>query len=486
MAKMFIAGEWVDAYSGKTADAVNPSTGQLIETFPLGDREDARRAIDAADVGSEKAASMPAHARSRILLKVAEIMERHIDEMARLISLNVGKPVVDAELEVKRAALTFTFAAEEAKRLYGETIPLDAYPLPPGNENRFAFTKRDPVGVVAAISPFNFPLNLLAHKVAPAIAAGNSVVAKPPSDGPLPAIKLAEYFTTAGLPAGVYNVVTGPGSTVGDEIVSSLKVAAISFTGDTSTGRTISEKAARTNKKLILELGGHDPMIILDDSDVAKAAQNATLGVFTYSGQVCTATKRIIIHEGVFDRFRREFVKSVSSLKVGDPLDRTVNVGPVINLRALEKIGGLVGEAVERGASVASGGSRLQDGNFGRGFFYAPTILEDVTPEMKISQEEIFGPVAPLITVSSDEQAVQVANGTIYGLQAAVFSNNLKRALKIALRIRAGAVLINDRNNLRWDNAPFGGVKQSGLGREGVRYAIAELTEPKLIVMNLE
>ncbi len=486
MAQMFIEGKWVDSESRETLKAVNPATSETLDTFPRGTREDARRAIDAAFAAKSKAEEMSAWERSKILYKVAQLLEQHSSEMSRLIALNVGKPIADSEAETARAVLVLTFAAEEAKRLYGQTIPLDSHPFPPGNKNRLGFTLREPIGVVGAISPFNFPLNLLLHKVAPAIAAGNTVVAKPPSDGPLPGITIAKLFEEAGLPPGILNVVTGSGSEVGMEIVESSKVDAISFTGDTGTGRLIAEKAAATNKRTILELGGHDPMLILDDADLEKAAKAAAVGVFGYSGQVCTATKRLIVENAAKDRFVKVFSEVVRNLKVGNPLERTTNVGPVINQSGLDKIQDLVGDALDDGAVLVEGGKRLDSTEYSRGFFFAPTLLDKVSPDMQIAQKEIFGPVAPVIRADDDSDAVAKANSTVYGLQASIFTTNMARGLKLAKKIKVGAVLINDRTNVRWDNAPFGGIKRSGLGREGVSLAITELTELKFVVANLD
>jgi acyl-CoA reductase-like NAD-dependent aldehyde dehydrogenase len=482
---MFIDGGWVDAEGSGTMAVLNPSNQEVLATVPRGGRQDAGRAIDAAVEARERAEAMTAYERSRVLLKVAGLLEQHSAEMASAIARNVGKPITDAEAETARGVVTLTFAAEEAKRLFGQTIPLDAYQFPPGNQNRLGFTLREPIGVVGAISPFNFPLNLLLHKVAPALAAGNTVVVKPPSEGPLPALLIAKMFEEAGLPRGVLNVVLGPGGEVGDEIVSSGKVNAISFTGDTDTGRAIAERAAATNKRVILELGGHNPLIVLDDAKVVNAVSSALTGTFSYAGQVCTATRRIILSERVKERFLTQFEEAVGTLRVGDPMDRTTSVGPVISPRALEKIDGLVKDASGKGARVRLGGSRITTGELSRGNYYAPTILEGVAGGMEIAQKEVFGPVSAVMEATSDDEAVELANNTIYGLQASIYTSDLARGIRLAKRIKAGAVMINDRTNLRWDNAPFGGVKRSGMGREGVNLAIEELTELKFVVANL-
>jgi lactaldehyde dehydrogenase len=483
--QMYIDGMWVDAEDSATMAVINPANQQVLVTVPKGGRQDARRAIDAAVQARGKAESMTAYERSRILLKVANLLEQNAEEMAKLIARNVGKPIADSEAETARGVLTLTFAAEEAKRIYGQTIPLDSHPFPLGNQNRLGFTIREPVGVVGAISPFNFPLNLLLHKVAPALAAGNTVVVKPPSDGPLPALALAGFFEEAGLPKGILNVVLGPGSEVGDEMINSGKVDAVSFTGDTETGRGIAEKAARTNKKVILEMGGHNPLIVLDDAKVVNAVNSALLGTFSYAGQVCTATRRIILSERIKERFLTQFEEAVETLSVGDPLDRATSIGPVINARSLEKIDSMVRDASEKGAKVRMGGSRLTRGELANGYYYAPTILDGVAGGMEIAQKEVFGPVSAFMMASSDDEAVEMANGTTYGLQASIYTSDLARGIRLAKRVKAGGVMINDRTNLRWDNAPFGGIKGSGMGREGVSYAIGELTELKFIVANL-
>lgn len=483
--QMYIDGMWVDSEAAATLDVVNPANQEVLARIPRASREDADRAIDAALEAKDRAAEVPAHERSRILLKVASLLEQNSKEMALMIARNVGKPLLDAEAETARAVLTLTFAAEEAKRIYGQTIPLDAHSFPPGNQNRLAFTIREPVGVVAAISPFNFPLNLLMHKVAPAIAAGNTVVAKPPSDGPLPALIVAKFFEEAGLPRGFLNIVVGPGEVVGDEIVTSPKVNAVSFTGDSETGRQISEKAARTNKKVILELGGHNPMIVLDDADVGAAVSSAVSGTFVYSGQVCTATRRIILADTIRDKFVSHFEQEVEKLKVGDPVERTTNVGPVINHRSIEKIERLVEDARSKGAVTKTGGERLVESEYSRGNFYAPTVLDEVDSGMEIASKEIFGPVAAIMRSVPEEKFADLANSTVYGLQASIYTSNLARGIKLAKKVKAGAVLINDKTSLRWDNAPFGGVKMSGMGREGVNLAVGELTDLKFIVANL-
>ena len=403
--------------------------------------------------------------------------------MARRIAREVGKPITDARTEVDRAAGVFDLAADEIRHLTGETYPADAYPLPPGNERRLLFTLRDPVGVVVAIGPFNFPLNLLTHKIAPALAAGNPVVAKPTSSAPFTAVGLAEHAAAVGLPAGVLNLVLGPGGAVGNTLVEDPRTRLVTFTGSTEVGKGIAERAARHAKRLILELGGLDPFLVLEDAPLDVAAAAAVRGAFAYSGQVCTASKRILVSEKIADDFVQRFVERVKALRIGPALEESTQVGPVINGRAIERLDRLVGDAKERNATLLVGGGRLGGSE---GHFYRPTVLDNVPPEARVAQEEPFGPVAPILRFSDEKEALEIANGTSYGLQAAVYTNDLRKAFTLARKIRAGGVHINDPTNLRWDALPFGGVRESGLGREGVRSAMHEMTEVKLVSVNYD
>ena len=482
---MLIGGRWVQAESGRTMPVTNPATGRAVAEVPLGSREDAREAIDAANAARRKIAKLSAYERYRFLQRTAQLIEQNQEDLARTISIEAGKPIRDSRVEVRRAVVTFTSAAEESKRIFGEVFQPDAYPLPPGNENRLAFSIREPVGVVVGISPFNFPLNLLCHKVAPALAAGNAVIAKPTSETPLVALRLGEMLMEAGCPPGAINVVTGPGSTVGNELVENPGTDLVTFTGSTETGVGIYQLAAKRNKRVILEMGGMDPLIVLDDSDLQRAAQAASRACFGLSGQVCTASKRLIALEKIADKFTRMLTNIVEGFNVGDPLDEKTDVGPVINEPSLDRIRKLVTEAVDEGAKTTTGGRRMTDKAHRDGYYYEPTVLRDVTGEMRLLREEPFGPLGPVQTVEDDEAAIEAANSTIYGLQSSIYTEDIGRALRIAREIRAGGVMINDPTTLRFDNMPFGGVKMSGLGREGVRYAVQEMTEVKLINVNL-
>jgi len=405
------------------------------------------------------------------------------EAIARIIATEVGKPIVDARVEVDRAAGVFDLAADEVRHLGGESFPADAYALPSGNEHRFLFTVRDPIGVVVAIGPFNFPLNLLTHKVAPALAAGNPVVAKPTSSAPFTALKLAEHARAVGLPRGVLNIVLGPGAAVGNTLVEHPATRLVTFTGSTEVGKGIAERAVRHAKRIILEMGGLDPFIVLEDAPIDVAVANAVRGAFSYAGQVCTASKRILVADPIAADFAKQFGARVAALKVGPALDESTQVGPVIDAAALDRLDGLVRDATERHAHVLTGGGRVERS---AGTFYRPTVLDQVPPEARVAQEEPFGPVSPILRFRDEDDAIRIANGTSYGLQAAVYTNDLRRAFSIARRIRAGGVHINDPTNLRWDALPFGGVRESGLGREGVRYAMQEMTEVKLISVNYD
>jgi succinyl-CoA reductase len=394
----------------------------------------------------------------------------------------VGKPIVDARIEADRAAGVFALAAEEIRLLTGESYPADAYERPPGNEHRFLFSVRDPIGVVVAIGPFNFPLNLLCHKVAPALAAGNPVVAKPTSAAPFTGLRLAQLLADAGLPKGVLNMVVGPGGNVGDVLVEHARTRLVTFTGSTQVGTSIAERAGRHAKRVILEMGGMDPFVVLEDAPMAATVEAAVRGIFSYSGQVCTASKRFLVDERVADEFARAFAAATRQLKVGPATDESTQVGPLIDAAAVDRVGYLVADAQERSAKVLTGGTRPPDRTEGN--FYLPTVLDAVPEDARVVHEEPFGPVAPIVRFASEDDAIRIANGTPYGLQAAVYTRDISRGFSLAKRIRAGGVHINDPTNLRWDALPFGGVKESGLGREGLRYAMEEMTEVKLISVN--
>ncbi|HYA70628.1 MAG TPA: aldehyde dehydrogenase family protein [Thermoplasmata archaeon] len=477
---LFIGGEWRPPASGKYVSVVDPSTGRPIGEAPVASAEEARAAVEAAAAAEESWGATPGHLRAKILRDAAARLRDDRETMARLIASEVGKPIVDSRVEVDRAVGVYELAAEEIRQLTGESFPADAYERPPGNEQRFLFTVRDPIGVVVAIGPFNFPLNLLSHKIAPALAAGNPVVAKPTSAAPFTALRLAEHLEAAGVPRGVLNVVVGPGRTVGDTLVEHPRTRLVTFTGSTEVGKGIAEKAGRSAKRVILEMGGMDPFIVLDDAPLDVAVPAAARGAFGYSGQVCTASKRFLVQDSIAERFARSLAERATRLKVGPALEESTEVGPLIDSASVTRMEELVADARDHSAKVLTGGSRPE----GPGSFFRPTVMDEVPEDARVAQEEPFGPLAPVLRFHDIDDAVRIANATPYGLQSAVYTRDLVRGFALAKRIRAGGVHLNDPTTLRWDALPFGGVKESGLGREGLRYAMQEMTEVKLISVN--
>ena len=375
-------------------------------------------------------------------------------------------------VELDRSIETLKLAAEEAKRIYGESVPLDAGL---NGKGFFAFTQRLPLGVVAAITPFNYPLNLTIHKIAPAIACKNTVIVKPPTEAPLTVMKFCELLNEE-FPDGVVNVITGYGSEIGDYLVCSPEIDKISFTGSVTTGLMISQKAGM--KKVTLELGGNDPLVVLKDADIEKAVKGVINGAFLNAGQVCMGVKRIIVEEEIADEFAKKLVGETEKLVMGNPLDKTTTLGTLISEKAAMQVEQTVDMAVKEGAKILTGGKR-------EGAFYEATVIDNVKPDMDLVVNETFGPVAPIIRVKSLDEAIEVANDTEYGLQAGVFTSDYSAAMRCANEIEAGTVFINKQSTFRTDNMPFGGFKNSGVGKEGIKYAVEEMTKTKLIGLNL-
>jgi len=467
----------------RTYDLINPATEEIIEKISLATPDDAKNAIETAKKAFETWSTTPLYKRIEMLYKIADYISENREEFAKILSLEAGKPIKDARVEAMRTEKVFRYSAEAARFLLtGETPRLDAFEYPLGNENRIALIRREPMGVVVAITPFNFPLNSFAHKVAPALAVGNTVVVKPSLSTPLSALNLASVMLKLGLPPGVVNVVTGYSSEIGDLLITHEEVSLITFTGSTETGLKIASKAAGLSKRMIMELGGSDPMIILDDADVERASAVATRARFEYAGQNCNAAKRIIVQEKVFDTFIERFKIKASGLKLGNPLDENIDIGPLISAEAVKNMERFIEDALNKESELIIGGKKP----YPRGFFFMPTIIKASTPDLKALQEEVFGPIAPVVKVKDEEEAIAIANKTKYGLQAAIFTRDYKKALKMAEKIKAGAVIINDSTRLRWDALPFGGVRFTGFGREGVKYTMQEMTEIKLVALNLE
>lgn len=469
--KLLIDGQWVD--SGSVMEVKNKYNGQIVGTLPTARREDLDAAIAAAERAEDKMAGLPAHKRAEILLRAAALIRERADDLAKTIAAEAGKALKFARAEVDRAQSTFTIAAEEAKRLHGETFPLDAVP---SGEGYFGFWQRRPVGVIAAISPFNFPLNLVSHKVAPAIASGNTIVLKPASTTPLAAVQLCQILMDAGLPAGAINLVVGSGGTVGEWLVTDPRVDKITFTGSPEIGRHILGVAGI--KKVTLELGNASPVVVAPDADLDFVAKRCAVGAFYNSGQVCISVQRIYSQKQVYEPFTEKFVAASNALVVGDPLDERVDVGPMIDSKEVDRIEGWVYEASASGAQVLTGGKR-------DGTVYYPTILTDVKPEMKVIAEEVFAPVASVISSDDFETALQQANNSKFGLQVGVFTRDVDRVFKAVKRLNFGGVIVNDTPNFRADHMPYGGNRQSGLGREGVRFAMEEMTNIQMVAIRL-
>jgi acyl-CoA reductase-like NAD-dependent aldehyde dehydrogenase len=444
----------------------------VIAEIPSADEAETDAAIEAACAAITAMARLHAYERAAILEKLALSLQQRKDEAARIVALEAAKPVSIAAGEVARTIQTYKFAAEEAKRIHGETIPMDAAP---GGEGKFAYTTRHPLGVIGAITPFNFPLNLVAHKVGPAIAAGNTVVLKPASQTPLSAFFIAGLLMEAGLPEGALNIVTGSGSVVGNRIVTDDRVAMVTFTGSPEVGIGIRAKAGL--KRVTLELGSNSALIVDQGVDLDAIMGRCVFGAFSNQGQVCISLQRIYVHEAIFDDFVSKFADRTRQLVLGDPLDPRTDISAMISGRETDRALAWIEEAKAAGASIITGGT-VRDG------ILEPTVITNASPEMKVSCREVFAPIVILNPVSSLEEAFERVNDSRYGLQAGIYTNNIHAALRAAEVLHVGGVIINDIPTFRVDHMPYGGVKESGTGREGVKYAVEEMTELKLVVLN--
>jgi acyl-CoA reductase-like NAD-dependent aldehyde dehydrogenase len=464
--RLLIDGDWVE--TGDWVDVRSPYSGEVVGRVAKAGAAETRVAIDAAERAMRE--PLPAHKRAEILVRVSGALGRRHDEAARLISDEAGKPLKTARVEAARAMSTYTFAAVEARKLAGEMVPMDAAQA---GEGKLAFTLRRPIGVVGAISPFNFPLNLVAHKLAPALAAGCAVVLKPASQTPLSALLLAELEAEAGLPAGWLNVVVGSASEIGDVLVGDERVKAITFTGSGPVGWELRKRAAK--KRVNLELGNATPVIVAGDADVSAAAAKLAQNAFSFAGQSCISVQRIYVARDVYDEFIGEFIPKVEALKVGDPAEEDTDVGPVIDEDARERI--LEWIEASSGEVLAGGGVE--------GDLIRPTVIASPAPEDKVSCEEVFGPVCTVTPVDSLDEAIRLSNATRYGLQAGVFTSSIDSALRAAQELDFGGVTVNEAPTFRTDQMPYGGVKDSGNTREGPRYAVRELTEERVVILEL-
>lgn len=471
---LYINGEWVPGRGGREFESRDPASGAVLGRVADAGREDAQAAVAAAEAAFPAWAGRTAYERSAILYRAWELMLERREELAKLMTREQGKPIRMARTEVSYAADFVIWFAEEAKRVYGETIPSARA------DHRFQVL-RQPVGVAAAITPWNYPISMITRKVAPALAAGCTMVVKPAEQTPLCAIETVKVFADAGVPAGVLNLVpSSDPAPIGEELLTNPAVRKITFTGSTEVGKFIAARAAEQVKRVSLELGGHAPFIVFPDADPVRAAKGVAAVKFLNTGQACICPNRVFVHRSIADAFLATLRERVAKLKAGHGLTDGVTIGPLIDERALEKMQRQVDDAVSRGAEVLIGGERLKGGDFDKGCFWAPTVLTGVTPDMLIYREETFGPIAAVIVYDDEEQVIEMANDTTYGLASYIYTNDLSTAYRAAEALDFGMVGINDINPTS-AAVPFGGVKESGLGREGAREGIAEYLNSKVL-----
>ncbi|PWB50807.1 MAG: aldehyde dehydrogenase [Candidatus Methanoperedenaceae archaeon] len=470
--KLFINGEWTGSSSGEMFDDINPATLELIGKLHKANEEDVKNAVDAAEKSFHAWSSTPAPQRARILFRAARMLEERKEELSRLMTVEMGKVLKEARGDVQEAIDITYYAAGEGRRLKGETTPSE---LP----DKFCMTIRRPIGVVGLITPWNFPIAIPAWKIMPALVAGNTLVFKPASDTPILSIELVNILTEAGIPKGVLNLVTGEGKTVGSEIVHNRKVRAVSFTGSLETGKWILGEASRDMKKVSLELGGKNPIIVMDDADLNLAIDGIIWGAFGTTGQRCTAASRVIVHEKILPSLLEKLIGRTKELNVGNGLHENIDMGPVINESQLRKIAKYVDIGKKEGAKLIMGGNIMKPLP---GYFFEPTIFTDVSPDMRIAQEEIFGPVVSLIRARDIDEAINIANSVEYGLSSSIYSGNIRNAFKAIEKIEAGITYINASTIGAEIHLPFGGIKSTGNGtREGGTTAIEEFTELKTV-----
>lgn len=466
---IWLAGRWVESPTELVVENPAHPDRPAGRTY-LATPEQVEAAIAASVDAAPVMRRLPVYERARILREISAGVQARRDEIGRMISLEAGKPIRDALGEVDRAILTFRLGAEEAERINGEVMPLD---LNPAGKGRFGITRRFPVGPVAAISPFNFPLNLAAHKIAPAIAAGCPVVLKPPTKDPLTMLLVTEIIAETGLPAGALSVLPMTRE-LGDRLVEDPRFKLLTFTGSPAVGWAMKERAGK--KKVVLELGGNAGAIVDRTADIDWAVKRALVGAFSFSGQVCISVQRLVVHEAVWDEFMAKFVAGVQALKVGDPIDPDTQVGPMLDEAQATRIASWVDEAVAAGGRVLAGGER-------RGAFYPPTVLAEVPPAARICRQEAFAPVVTAVRFREIREAIEIVNDSSFGLQAGLFTNDLAGAFEAFAELEVGGVVLNDVPTYRIDHMPYGGVKDSGLGREGLRYAIEDMTEIRILVV---
>lgn len=472
--KMFINHERADASNGRTIQVLNSATQELIDTVPAATAADVQRAIAAAQAGKKVWAGLPVHKRSRILFACAQRIDENREELARSLSTEMGKIIREARAEIRVCAQLLRGFAEMANHRYGQTMT--DYQI--GTEKDIIFTRYEPLGVVACISPFNYPVELCFQKVSAALAAGNAVIVKPATDNPLTIMRIVELCWECGLPGDVLQLVTGSGAVVGSLLAESPDIQAISLTGSTEVGLDVLQKASATMKRTFMELGGNDPFIVFEDSDLKAAVANAVAGRIQNAGQTCCSPKRFIVQNSVKEQFIAGLTQKLSGLNIGSPLDDAAEMGSLISPRAAQDVRRQVEHTIAQGARLVCGGQV-----FGESYF-EPTVLDGVTPDMDVANElEIFGPVFPILGFDTEEEAIAIANATIYGLQGGIMTRDMGRAMRVASRLECGGVVINSSGNYRHLDQPFGGWKKSGIGREGVSVTLDEMTQAKSYIL---
>ena len=472
--KMLIAGQWTDSSDRSISQILDKATGEVIDVVPKATAQDLKKAVEAAKLGRINMQKTPAHIRSRILWTAAEFIERDHEELSQLLSRENGKPIVQTREEISATIRLFKGFAEEAKRLYGTTVPMDSVP---GMSNSVAMTVRQPVGIVAAIVPFNYPAELFAHKTPAAIAAGNAVITKPPSSCPLTVIRLCEYLEAAGLPPFAQQVITGSGEKVGNYLAESQDIQLITLTGSTAVGQQVAKLATSNMKKVLLELGGNDATIVCEDADLELASEGIIMGRLARgNGQICCAVKRVLVAKEIYEEFAAIMTEKAKKLIMGNQLKEDTDIGPLISEKAAKNVESLIEDAKNKNCTIRVGGHR-------KGAFIEPTIITDIDPEVELFAEETFGPVVPLVPFTSIEEAISIANNSPYGLQAAIFTKDINRAMDTAYKLDVGGVIINWGSAVRVESLPFGGVKMSGIGRESIHETLLEMTEQKTIII---
>ncbi|WP_257347291.1 aldehyde dehydrogenase family protein [Pseudalkalibacillus decolorationis] len=469
--KLFISGKWHEG--SESYELKSPYDDEVIATVPLANSREVEEALDSAEKGAQVIKNMTSLERSQILEKASRVLEERSEEAALILAKECAKPLKAARAEIARTIETYKFAAEEAKRIHGETIPMDAAK---NGKGRFAYTIREPLGIIAAITPFNFPYNLVAHKVGPAIAAGNSVVLKPANQTPLSALLTAEIFEEAGLPAGVLNVVTGKGSVIGDLLVKDPRVKMVTFTGSLEVGLGIKEKTGL--KKVTLELGSNSAVIVDSTDDLDSVVARCVEGAYGFAGQVCISVQRIYVKYELYEQFVNKFIEKTKQLVIGDPMSEDTDLSAMIHQSEAERVEDWLHKAAKSGAVIAYGGKRDKA-------VLQPTIITEGSSKLSISCQEAFAPIVNITPYETLNEAIEFVNDSNYGLQAGIYTTSVQKAFDAAQRIEVGGVMINDIPTYRVDQMPYGGVKNSGTGREGIKYSVEEMTELKLVTFKL-